>query len=119
MRQVQKRKSPWDVEEAFDPMFDEEISIKSGDRKITVPCVVFSDVSGDVLTDAAIQTDRMDISIIVKNSDWAFIGRLNVGDVIERVVNGKVIEYRFSEIIEDLTMGKRIIARSATCEDEG
>ena len=100
-------------------MFDEEISIRSGDRKITVPCVVFSEVSGDVLTDAAIQTDRMDISIVVKNADWAFIKNLNVGDIIERVVNGKVVEYRFSEIVEDLTMGKRIIARSSTCEEEG
>ena len=119
MRKVLKRKSPWDVEDAFNPMFDEEITITSGERKITVPCVVFSDVSDDVITDAAIQTGRMNISILVRDNDWAFIDNMNVGDIIERVVNGKVVEYRFSAVVEDATMGKRLLARSATCEDEG
>ena len=99
-------------------MFDEEITIRSGDKSTSVPCVVFSDVTGDVLSDDAIQTGRMDISIIVRNSDWTYLGNLNIGDIIERIVNGKVVEYRISDFVEDMTMGKRILARSATCENE-
>lgn len=118
MRQVQKNSSPWDVEDAFDPMFDEEITVRSGGVSVTVPCVVFSDVTGDVLSTDAIQTNRMDISIILRNADWAYLKNLSIGDAIERVVNGKVVEYRVSDFVEDMTMGKRIVARSATCENE-
>jgi len=117
MRSVVKHNSPWDIHDAFDPMFDEEVVIESGGRRQTLKCVVFADNSGDALMNDIPETNRSDIAIQVRHQDWAFVNTLELGDKVKRTINGKVIEYGISEVVDDFTMGKRILARSTSNED--
>lgn len=109
-------KSPWiDNDKAFAPMFTESIVIsgKRGNKTFrqTIEAAIFVDMTGDALTDDAIDTDREDINIVCRKKDYAFVQKLVRGDLIERTAyNG--IKYAIKEIKNDSVMGLVINARS-------
>lgn len=111
-----RMKSPWkNIDEAFEPMFTESVVIsgRRGDKAFrqTIEAAVFIDMTGDALTDDAIDTDREDIDIVCRRKDYAFVQKLVRGDLVERTAyNG--IKYAIKEIKNDAVMGLVISARS-------
>ena len=79
--------SPWkDNDDAFRPMFTESIVLsgirENGTFKQTIEAAVFTDMTGDAMTDEAIDTDREDINICCNKSDYAFVQKLLRGDTV-------------------------------------
>ena len=107
-------KNPWNNnEKAFAPMFTESIQI-TGKRDTHTPnetldCVIFSDTTGDPLSDQSINTEREDITISVSPSDWGYVQKIKRGDTIFRPFNGK--KYKVSEVKNDIAIGWIIKAR--------
>lgn len=104
--------SPWkNADNAFELMYDESIVVKHGGEKATVNVCVFTDNTGEALTDDAIDTTREDIKVVCKLEDWPYMSKLIRGDTIERTAyNG--MKYKVSESVFDALMGWCIIARS-------
>lgn len=96
-------------------MFTESVVI-SGSRgekqfKQTIEAAVFIDMTGDAISDSALDTDREDIGIICRLRDWAFVQKLLRGDLVERTAaNG--VRYKVKEVKYDSVMGWVISARS-------
>lgn len=112
-------RSPWtNTDNAFEPMFNDVIEIvcSNGNRQ-TLSCVLLTDGTGEVLTNEMIGTDRQDISLNIKKEDWWFLKNVEIGDIINREVNGTKMTYSVSEIVDDFLMGKVIKARSFSDED--
>lgn len=106
-------KNPWtDIEEAFEPMYDEVVVVetKNGSRQ-SLNVIVSSDSTGDALADDMIGSDRMDITIIVKKNEWRYIDKITEGDMVVRYLNGKEMKYRVSEIVDDFVFGRIVKAR--------
>lgn len=106
-------KNPWtDIEEAFEPMYDEVVVVetKNGSRQ-SLNVIVSSDSTGDALADDMIGSDRMDITIIVKKNEWRYLDKITEGDMVVRYLNGKEMKYRVSEIVDDFVFGRIINAR--------
>lgn len=105
-------KNPWtDIEEAFEPMYDEVVvETKNGSRQ-SLNVIVSSDSTGDALADDMIGSDRMDITIIVKKNEWRYLDKITEGDMVVRYLNGKEMKYRVSEIVDDFLFGRIINAR--------
>lgn len=106
-------KNPWtDIEEAFEPMYDEVVVVetKNGSRQ-SLNVIVSSDSTGDALADDMIGSDRMDITIIVKKNEWIYLDKITEGDFVVRYLNGKEMKYRVSEIVDDFVFGRIINAR--------
>ena len=106
-------KNPWtDIEEAFEPMYDEVVVVntKNGSRQ-SLNVIVSSDSTGDALADDMIGSDRMDITIIVKKNEWGYLDKITEGDIVVRYLNGKEMKYRVSEIVDDFVFGRIINAR--------
>lgn len=106
-------KNPWtDIEEAFEPMYDEVVVVetKNGSRQ-SLNVIVSSDSTGDALADDMIGSDRMDITIIVKKNEWRYLDKITEGDMVVRYLNGKEMKYRVSEIVDDFLFGRIINAR--------
>lgn len=105
-------KNPWkDYDAAFAPMFTESIVLTHQDKKQTLEVAVFTDNTGDALTEDMMDTDREDIQIVCNKRDWAYVSKLVRGDLVERTeVNG--VKYKVSEVKHDALMGWCIYARS-------
>lgn len=106
-------KNPWtDIEEAFEPMYDEVVVVetKNGSRQ-SLNVIVSSDSTGDALAADMIGSDRMDITIIVKKNEWRYLDKITEGDIVVRYLNGKEMKYRVSEIVDDFVFGRIINAR--------
>ena len=106
-------KNPWtDIEEAFEPMYDEVVVVetKNGSRQ-SLNVIVSTDGTGDALADDMIGSDRMDITIIVKKNEWSYLDKITNGDIVVRCLNGKEMKYRVSEIVDDFVFGRIINAR--------
>lgn len=106
-------KNPWtDIEEAFEPMYDEVVVVetKNGSRQ-SLNVIVSTDSTGDALADDMIGSDRMDITIIVKKNEWRYLDKITEGDIVVRCLNGKEMKYRVSEIVDDFVFGRIINAR--------
>lgn len=107
-------KSPWTGnEKAFDPMFDESVTIH-GNRdgvefRQTIATSIFQDITGDSLTEDTIDTDREDVNAVCRQEDYAFVHSLRRGDFLER---GSGKKYKVKEIKNDSIMGLVITARS-------
>lgn len=106
------------MEKAMKPMFNDVIEIvcSNGNRQ-TLDCVLLTDGTGEVLTDEMLDTDRQDISLTIKKEDWWYLKNIKIGDIINREVNGTIMTYSISEIVDDFLMGKVIKARSFNNED--
>lgn len=106
-------KNPWtDIEEAFEPMYDEVVVVetKNGSRQ-SLNVIVSTDSTGDALANDMIGSDRMDITIIVKKNEWRYLDKITEGDMVVRYLNGKEMKYRVSEIVDDFVFGRIINAR--------
>ena len=106
-------KNAWtDIEEAFEPMYDEVVVVetKNGSRQ-SLNVIVSSDSTGDALSDDMIGSDRMDITIIVKKNEWSYLDKITEGDIVVRCLNGKEMKYRVSESVDDFVFGRIINAR--------
>lgn len=101
--------SPWDADaEAFDPMFCDPVTITHGGKKTTLNAAVFVSGTGDPLLDSSVETERDDITIVVRKTDWPYIQNLTRGDSIVRP-NGK--RYKLSAVECDEIMGWCLAAR--------
>lgn len=105
-------KTPWNINDrAFEPMYEESVVIRHGTDEQTINCIVYSDMTGEPVTDAAIDTEREDINISCRKHDWTFIQSLKRGDkVIRTATNGKT--YTVQSVKYDSIMGWVITARS-------
>ena len=109
-------KDPWTIDNpAFEPMYNEPVVIrhKDGNRTVeqTVSVAVFSAMTGDTISNDAIDTDREEISIAFKRHDWPFVQSLMRGDeIIRTATNGK--RYKIAEAKYDEIMGWCLAARS-------
>ena len=107
-------KSAWkNIEPAFEPMFDEEISI-SGKRtdvdiNTSLKCIVFSDMTGEAFSDNSVNTEREDITISVQPDSFGYVQKLKRGDSIFRSFNNK--QYKIQEVKNDVALGWIIKAR--------
>lgn len=110
----EQMKSPFEhIDSAFDVFYDEQILVECKDgRKQTLTACVFTDNTGDVLAQDMIDTDREDISIAVRREDWALLQNIEIQDSIHRIVNGKCVKYKVSDVLDDYSMGKVVKARS-------
>lgn len=104
--------SPWkDNDDAFEAMYDESVVVKHGGEKATLEVCVFTDNTGDAISDEGMDTTREDIKIVCKREDWPYMSRLVRGDSVERTAyNG--LKYKVQEAKFDALMGWCIYARS-------
>lgn len=105
--------SPWDNidSDAYAPMMDETISIKTTDGKTTsLRCAVFSLGMGDPLSEDMLDTEREDITLVFSKCDWPFIQTLKRGATITRPMYSKT--YSISESKLDECLGWTVTARS-------
>lgn len=105
-------KKPWDIEDAFEPMFDESVWLEAADgRKTTTKAAVFTDNTAEPLDADMMETECEQVNFIVKRADWPFARALRRGDVVKRMdVNGK--KYAVQDVVEDEVFGLVIKARS-------
>lgn len=100
------------IDNAFEPMFDEEILIetKDGSRQM-LSVFVAIDETDDAMSDDMIDTDSENIVICSKMCDWDFITRIERGDKITRpMAKGK--KYVVKNVDVDGVMGLLVKARS-------
>ena len=105
-------KSPWkDISDsAFEPMFDEYVSIKTPDGKSTSLVVsMFTDGMSDTLTEDMMDTNREDVTFVFKKQDWPFVQTLKRGAVVIRCSCDK--SYSVSEAKLDNCFGWVVTAR--------
>ena len=57
---------PWALQDAFAPMFNEDVEVVVGDCRFTLKCFVSADSNGEVLSEDMLQTDRRDINLFVR-----------------------------------------------------
>ena len=105
-------KNPWkSSDEAFCPMFDEKVAIKTPDGDaITFEAAVFMDGMADPLAADMMDTDREDVVFMFKKADWPFVKTLKRGATVTRCSYGK--EYAVSEAKLDNCFGWVVTARS-------
>lgn len=105
-------KSPFkNTDAAYDVFYDETVVITHGGEKQTLQVNVFTDTTGDTITDAAMDTDREDIMLVFQRKDWAYMSNLVRGDTIERTAyNG--LRYKVVQAKYDSIMGWVLHARS-------
>jgi hypothetical protein len=104
-------KNPWyDTDAAYEPMFDEHASIETPDgRKNTFEVAVFTDGTGDPLTDGMLDSEREDVMFVFKKSDWPFVKGLTRGATLTRPERNKT--YAVSEAKYDSCFGWVVTAR--------
>lgn len=106
-------KNPWQVKEPFDPMYDEEITITGNRTEVDInqslKVIIFSDITGDGLSDSSINTEREDIVIQIQPSDYGYIQKIKRGDSIFRPFNHK--NYKVQDLKNDIAVGWIIKAR--------
>lgn len=105
-------KSPWkETDKAFEQMFDESVVLTHGSKTNTIKAAVFTDMTGDSITDDNMDTDREDIYLVCGRKDWPFVQKLKRGDKVTRTdYNG--LEYKVTSVKNDVIMGWCIYARS-------
>lgn len=103
-------KSPWkDNDDAFCPMFDETIAIKTIDGNTTsFEVAMFSNGTSDPFSDDMIDTEREDVMFVFKQEDWPFVKAITRGTTIT-ACNMK--QYSVSEAKLDNCFGWVIVAR--------
>ena len=100
-----------DIDAAFDVFYDERVVISHGGERQTLDVNIFTDATGDALTDAAMDTDREDILLVFQKKDWGYMSKLVRGDTIERTAcNG--LKYKVVDSRHDAIMGWVLHARS-------
>lgn len=111
-------KNPWEIVDAFDPMFDESIEIITDNCNLTLECAVFADATGDALSPDLVETNRIDINIVVRKNDWPVLENVHTNNIVKRTVAGKVVTYAVTDLVDDAAIGKLIKARSTDISDD-
>lgn len=105
-------KSPFTCcEKAFGAFYDEHVVITHGGERQTVPVCVFTDMTGDPLSDADMDTDREDLYLVFPERFWSYVSKLVRGDSVERTAENGVA-YRVQEPRHDALMGWCLRVRS-------
>lgn len=102
---------PWhNIDDAFDVFFDETVSVKTPDGKTTpLRVAVFTDGTGDPLTDDMMDTQRESLTFLFLQDDWPFVKTLKRGATITRCAANKT--YAVSEAKLDNCLGWCVTAR--------
>ena len=108
-------KSPWkDIDDAFNNMFDETVVVKckrdNEEFSQTLNVYISVNMTDETILDDALETDREEISLLVVKSDWAYLDKIQRGDLIVRYLQTER-KYRVVSIDYDAVMGYSIIAR--------
>ena len=105
-------KSPFqDVNDAFDPMYNEDVVIVHETERMTVEVAVFTNGTDDPLTDDLLDSERESIHLVCKRKDWAYVSKLLRGDTIKRTATNGLM-YSIYDVKFDALMGWCIYARS-------
>lgn len=102
---------PIEIENAFAPMYNEQAAFttKSGERQALDVCV-FDDVEGEtLLEEGSMETNRRNIQLNLRMSDWNFVKTLKRGDAIEIPCRGK---FAVVSVQNDPNIGIVVNARS-------
>lgn len=103
--------NPWDIDEAFEPMFTDAISIDCNSGRQTLKVIVFDASDNEALSEDMVDSDRKYVDIYFMQKDWAFVKQLRRGDVIER--NDKSIRYAVRSVVNDELFGVVVHARES------
>lgn len=109
--------SPFDnIDLAFQPMFDESLIFthKHGGQTFTqtITCSVFTSNTTDPLSDNVMDTDRVEINVVVPRDKWELLKSLKRGDTIERCGLFKKKFYTINSVMDDDVMGMVVNAYS-------
>lgn len=108
-------RSPWtNIEEAFEPMYDEKvvIELKDGSR-LPIGVIVFTDNTSEPINEEMIDSEIEEISILVSDRYWEdVLSRVKRGDVVIRPCKMKNGKYSVSSVTMDASMGLIVRARS-------
>ena len=108
-------RSPWtNIEEAFEPMYDEKvvIELKDGSR-LPIGVIVFTDNTSEPINEEMIDSEIEEISILVSDRYWEdVLSRVKRGDVVIRPCKMKKEKYSVSSVTMDASMGLIVRARS-------
>jgi len=101
-------KSPWDISEAFEPMFDDQIAVTRNGVRYPVKACVFPIEQVDPFVDSDYQNDVKLISALIRKRGIPKGWKPQVGDEVQ-LANGE--KYKASEI-EDEQIWFKMTARS-------
>lgn len=108
-------KSPWQAEKAFEPFFDEHISVEiltpNGTKRQSLPCCVFIDQMDVPVDSDMVSTERKTITITCRREDWCFVKLLKIGDIVKRSLNDR--SYSVTEVDDELC--QEIIIKARSC----
>lgn len=109
MMATDKTSSPFDgIDDAFEPFYDETVSIISSGRSTTVACCVFYSGTDELILDSSVETDRTGLQLVFKRKDWKFIESLSVGDIVLLKCGKK---YSIRSVSQDVDLGWKVTAR--------
>lgn len=109
MMATDKTSSPFDgIDDAFEPFYDETVSIISSGRSTTVACCVFYGGTDELILDSSVETDRTGLQLVFKRKDWKFIESLSVGDIVFLKCGKK---YSIRSVSQDVDLGWKVTAR--------
>ena len=98
------------VDEAFEPFYDETVSIVSSGKSTSVACCVFYSGTDDTILDSSLETERGGLQLVFRREDWKFIESLSVGDIVFLKCGKK---YSIRSVSQDADLGWKAVAREA------
>lgn len=111
MMATNKPSSPFScVDEAFEPFYDETVSIVSSGRSTSVACCVFYNGTDDLILDSSVETERGSLQLVFRREDWNFAESLKAGDLVFLKCGKK---YSIRSISQDADLGWKAVAREA------
>jgi hypothetical protein len=99
--------NPWQINDAFAPMFNEAIKIQCGNNTQTLQVAVFNSTDDDTLSEDMVDSTRKHIDVYFLESDWAIARQLKRGDTIER----RFTKYSVRNVVCDDDVGVVVHAR--------
>ena len=109
-------RSPWEqIEEAFEPMYDEKVVIELKDNggRLPISVIVFTDNTSDPINEEMLDSEMDEISILVSDRYWEdVLSKVKRGDVVIRPCKMKNVKYAVSSVTMDASMGLIVRARS-------
>ena len=103
-------KNPFDIEDAFNPMYTDNASIVGKNCRTTLKCCVFNDSTSDPTNPDMVDTDIERIDIVTRREDWPQVKLMEIGDKVEIANTRK--RYIIDGVRRDSSLGVVISARS-------
>jgi len=98
------------IDEAFEPFYDQTVSIVSDGKTTSVDCCVFYSGTDELILESSVETERGSLQLVFKKKDWKFAETLKVGDTINLRCGKK---YAIREVSQDIDLGWKAVAREA------